>query len=100
MGFYSLVTFWHIPYLRKQTNIITAMTTSFFSQKNVCAALGFAMAITIILKAKAESNHVQHTARFETTKPTPQIGFNSNQEVELPQVNIYKNEKSQNPGTC
>ena len=76
------------------------MTTSFFSQKNVCAALGFAMAITIVLKAKAESSHSQHTARFETTKPTPQIGFDSNQEVELHQINIYKNEKSQNPGIC
>ena len=98
--FWSLVAFWHIPYLRKQTNIITAMTTSFFSQKNVCAALGFAMAITIVLKAKAESSIEKHTARFETTKPTPQIGFNSNPEVELHQINIYKNEKSQNPGSC
>ena len=87
-GFLSLVAFWHIPYIRKQTNRITAMTTSFFSQKNVCAALGFAMAITIVLKAKAESSIEKHTARFETTKPTPQIGFDSNQEVELPQVNI------------
>ena len=80
--------------------MIAAMTTSFFSQKNVCAALGFAMALTIVFKAKAESLRSQDTARFETTKPTPQIGFNSNQEVELPQVNIYKNEKSRTSGTC
>lgn len=99
-GFLSLVAFWHIPYIRKQTNRITAMTTSFFSQKNVCAALGFAMAITIVLKAKAESSIEKHTARFETTKPTPQIGFDSNPEVELHQINIYKNEKSRNSGTC
>ena len=66
------------------------MTTSFFSQKNVCAALGFAMAITIVLKAKAESSIEKHTARFETTKPTPQIGFNSNLDADRHQVNIYK----------
>jgi ferric iron reductase protein FhuF len=93
-GFLSLVAFWHIHYIRKQTNRITAMTTSFFSQKNVCAALGFAMALTIVLKAKAESSHSQHTARFETTKPTPQIGFQSEQGPELLQVSIYKSEKS------
>jgi len=87
-------------YTKTNQQIITAMTTSFFSQKNVCAALGFAMAITMVLKAKAESSIEKHTARFETTKPTPQIGFNSNPEVELHQINIYKNEKSQNPGTC
>lgn len=76
------------------------MTTAIFSQKNVCAALGFAMAITIVIKAKAETNIAQHTARFETTKPTSQIGFQSEQNPELLQVNIYKSEKSQKSGTC
>lgn len=70
------------------------MTTAIFSQKNVCAALGLAMAITIVLKAKAETNITQHTARFETTKPTPQIGFQSEQGPEILQVSIYKSEKS------
>ncbi|MBC6365599.1 hypothetical protein DDT91_02255 [Algoriphagus sp. AK58] len=95
-----MVAFWHIPYIRKQTNFLTAMTTALFSQKNVCAALGFAMAITIVLKAKAESSLVKHTARFETTKPTPQIGFESHTGPEIHQVHLYKSEKSQNPGTC
>ncbi len=76
------------------------MTTAIFSQKNVCAALGFAMAITIVLKAKAESNPAQQTARFETTKPTSQVGFDSTKNPEKLQVNIYKAEKSRNSGTC
>lgn len=76
------------------------MTTAIFSQKNVCAALGFAMAITIVLKAKAETNIAQQTARFETTKPTSQIGYQSEQGPELLQVNIYKSEKSPESGTC
>lgn len=56
--------------------------------------MGLAMAITIVLKAKAETNITQHTARFETTKPTPQIGFQSEQGPELLQVSIYKSENS------
>lgn len=76
------------------------MTTALFSQKNVCAALGFAMAITIVLKAKAESSTEKHTARFETSKPTPQIGLQSDKNPEPLQVDIYKSQKSQNPGTC
>jgi hypothetical protein len=100
-GFLSLVAFWHIHYIRKQTNRITAMTTSFFSQKNVCAALGFAMALTIVLKAKAESSHSQHTARFETTKPTTsQIGLESSKNPEIHQAHLYKNEKPRKSGTC
>jgi hypothetical protein len=87
-------------YTKTNQQIITAMTTSFFSQKNVCAALGFAMAITIVLKAKAESSIEKHTARFETTKPTPQIGFESHTDPEIHQVHLYKSEKSQDPGTC
>ncbi|GMQ29965.1 hypothetical protein [Algoriphagus confluentis] len=67
------------------------MNTSIFSQKNVCAALGFAMAITIVLKAKAETQLAQQTARFEITKPTtPQIGTIATPGPELLQVDIYK----------
>lgn len=76
------------------------MTTAIFSQKNVCAALGLAMAITIVIKAKAETNIAQQTARFETTKPTPQIGFDTTSGPEALQVDIYKTEKSRNSETC
>lgn len=76
------------------------MTTAIFSQKNICAALGIAMAITIVIKAKAETNLEQHTARFETTKPTPQIGFDNTSGPEALQVDIYKTEKSRNSETC
>ncbi|MDP2040055.1 hypothetical protein SAMN03080617_00015 [Algoriphagus alkaliphilus] len=76
------------------------MTTAIFSQKNVCAALGFAMALTIVLKAKAETSLAQQTARFETTKPTPQIGSKNKKGPETLQVNIYKTEKSRESGTC
>jgi hypothetical protein len=87
-------------YTNTNQHIITAMTTAIFSQKNVCAALGFAMALTIVLKAKAETSLAQQTARFETTKPTPQIGFDTTSGPESLQVNIYKTEKSQESGTC
>lgn len=86
--------------IRTQTNIITAMTTAIFSQKNVCAVLGLAMAITIVIKAKAETNIAQQTARFETTKPTPQIGIDTKTGPEALQVDIYKTEKSRNSETC
>jgi hypothetical protein len=76
------------------------MTTSIFSQKNICAALGLAMAITIVIKAKAETSLAQQTARFEITKPTPQIGFENTSGPEIHQVNIYKIEKSRESGTC
>lgn len=76
------------------------MTTAIFSQKNVCAALGFAMAITIVLKAKSETSLAQQTARFELTKPTSQIGFATDKNPELLQVHIYKIEKSEISGTC
>ena len=56
--------------------------------KKCLRGAGIGYGNNIVLKAKAESSHAQHTARFETTKPTPQIGFDSNQEVELPKVNI------------
>lgn len=76
------------------------MATAIFSQKNVCAALGFAMAITIVLKAKAETGLAEQTARFETTKPTPQIGYDTASGPEALQVDIYKTEKSRDSGTC
>ncbi|AMQ55430.1 hypothetical protein [Algoriphagus sanaruensis] len=76
------------------------MNSSIFSQKNICAALGMAMAMTIVIKAKTEANLEKHTARFETTKPTPQIGFESNQQPEVYQVNLLKSEKSQESETC
>lgn len=94
--FSCLVAFWHIQSIQKQTNMITAI----FSQKNVCAALGLAMAITIVIKAKAETSLAQHTARFETTKPTPEIEIDNTSGSEAPQVNIYKTEKSQNSEIC
>lgn len=76
------------------------MNSSIFSQKNICAALGMAMAMTIVIKAKTEANLAKHTARFETTKPTPQIGLESSQTPEILQVNIHKSEKSLSPETC
>ncbi|MCS5490691.1 MULTISPECIES: hypothetical protein [Algoriphagus] len=71
------------------------MNTTFFTQKNICAALGFAMALTIVIKAKVEADQLQHTARFETTKPTPQVGIESAKGPEVLQVTIYKTEKPQ-----
>ena len=73
------------------------MYTTIFTQKNICAALGLAMAFTIVLKAKSEAKLAQHTARFETTKPTPQIGFISEQGPEILQVDIYNTYKTQKP---
>ena len=69
------------------------MTTAIFSQKNVCAALGLAMALTIVVKAKVESNLARQTARFELTKPTPQIGFDTFGNPKLHQVDTQKIEK-------
>lgn len=51
------------------------------------------MAITIVIKAKAETHIAQQTARFETAKPTPQIGFDTTSGPEALQVNSYKTEK-------
>lgn len=45
------------------------MITSLFSQKNVCAALGLVMAITIVCKAKVETNLNQHAALVEYALP-------------------------------
>jgi hypothetical protein len=81
--------------IQKQTNSFIAMKTSIFTQKNVCAALGLAMAFTIVLKAKSEAKFAQQTARFETTKPTPQIGLDTDQGPEILQVSIYKTQKPQ-----
>jgi|GEM_PF-1333676 hypothetical protein len=50
------------------------MTTSFFTQKNFCAALGILMALTIVLKANQETNLIKQAARFEISKPTAPIG--------------------------
>ncbi|RAI95078.1 hypothetical protein [Algoriphagus yeomjeoni] len=58
------------------------MITSLFSQKNICAALGFVMAITIVWKAKVETNLAQHTALIEYTEPTYNNGINSNSDTE------------------
>ncbi|WP_192347306.1 hypothetical protein [Algoriphagus sp. Y33] len=58
------------------------MITSLFSQKNICAALGFVMAITIVWKAKVETNLAQHTAFVEYTEPTYNIGISSNSGAE------------------
>jgi hypothetical protein len=70
------------------------MTTSIFTQKNICAALGLAMAVTIVIKAKVESRQTENTARFEITKPTTQMGLESAEGPEILQVNIYKDETS------
>ncbi|WP_288369700.1 hypothetical protein [uncultured Algoriphagus sp.] len=70
------------------------MTTSIFTQKNICAALGLAMAVTIVIKAKVESRQTENTARFEITEPTTQMGLESAKGPEILQVNIYKDETS------
>ena len=57
------------------------------------------MAMTIVIKAKTEANLAHNTARFETPKPTPQIGLESETGPEIFQVNIYKTEKSRTTGT-
>ena len=57
------------------------MTTSLFTQKNICAALGFIMAITIVLKANQETKLTKQTARFEITKPTTTIGERSQSSI-------------------
>ena len=99
-SFSILVAFWHNVVYEHKPTLFTAMTTAIFSQKNVCAALGLAMAITIVIKAKAETNIAQQTARFETTKPTPQIGYDTTSGPEALQVDLYKTEKSRNSETC
>ncbi|MDR7131579.1 hypothetical protein J2X69_003943 [Algoriphagus sp. 4150] len=58
------------------------MITSLFSQKNICAALGFVMAITIVWKAKVETNLAQQTALIEYTEPTYNTGISSNSQAE------------------
>jgi len=50
------------------------MSISLFTQKNICAALGLLMALTIVLKANQETKLAKQTARFEYTKPTTEIG--------------------------
>ncbi|REG86415.1 hypothetical protein C8N25_112120 [Algoriphagus antarcticus] len=58
------------------------MITSLFSQKNVCAALGFVMAITIVWKAKVETNLAQHTALIEYSEPTYNRDITSSSKAE------------------
>ncbi|TDK45401.1 hypothetical protein [Algoriphagus formosus] len=70
------------------------MTTSIFTQKNICAALGLAMAVTIVIKANVEQRQTENTARFEITEPTTQMGLESAEGPEILQVNIYKDETS------
>lgn len=70
------------------------MTTSIFTQKNICAALGLAMAVTIVIKANVEQRQTENTARFEITKPTTQMGLETAEGPEIPQVKIYREENS------
>lgn len=58
------------------------MITSLVTQKNICAALGFVMAITIVWKAKVETNIAKHTALIEYTEPTYNTGMSSNSDAE------------------
>ncbi|PZX57844.1 hypothetical protein [Algoriphagus chordae] len=58
------------------------MISSLFSQKNICAALGLAMAFTIVWKAKVETKLAQHTALIEYTEPTYNTGMTSNSEAD------------------
>jgi hypothetical protein len=58
------------------------MITSLFSQKNICAAIGLVMAITIVWKAKEEINLSQRTALIEYSEPTHNTGITSNSEAE------------------
>ncbi|WP_439488634.1 hypothetical protein [Algoriphagus sp.] len=58
------------------------MITSLFSQKNICAALGFLMAITIVWKAKVETNLARNTALIEYTEPTYNTGTPLNPDAE------------------
>lgn len=86
------VTFWHIP-ITNLNQLFTAMIATYLSQKNICAVLGLLMAFTIVWKAKTEaSSYTQdHTARFETTKPTKSIGqsegvYHLNQKTIKPEI--------------
>ncbi|WP_075349974.1 hypothetical protein [Algoriphagus marinus] len=69
------------------------MTTSLFTQKNICAALGFIMAITIVLKANQEAKLAKQTARFEYAKPTTTIGERSHSSII--EFTEFQNEKPQ-----
>jgi hypothetical protein len=69
------------------------MTTSLFTQKNICAALGFIMAITIVLKANQETRLAKQTARFEYAKPTTTIGERSHSSII--EFTEFQNEKPQ-----
>ncbi|MFC5626647.1 hypothetical protein [Algoriphagus winogradskyi] len=58
------------------------MITSLFSQKNICAALGLVMALTIVWQAKVETNLAKHTALIDYTEPTYNTGKSSNSDNE------------------
>ncbi|MEP0711150.1 MAG: hypothetical protein ABJ333_01615 [Algoriphagus sp.] len=45
------------------------MITSLITQKNICAALGFVMAMTIVWKAKVETSLTKQTAVIEYIIP-------------------------------
>ncbi len=81
---YFWVVFWLIVIIEIEPTI-TAMITSLFSQKNVCAALGLMMAITIVWKAKVETNLIQHTARIEFSDSTYTRDMTSDSEA----INAY-----------
>ena len=68
--FLSLGQFLAYRYHTKTNQLFTAMKAILFTQKNVCAALGLLMALTIVWKAQTETSLAQQTARFEYTKPT------------------------------
>lgn len=58
------------------------MITTLFSQKNICAALGLVMALTIVWQAKVETNLAKHTALIDYTEPTYNTGMPSNSDAE------------------
>jgi hypothetical protein len=75
------------------------MITSLFTQKNVCAALGILMALTIVLKANHETKLTKQTARFEYTKPTTEIGTVSIM-MPLDQAASQKNKSNEAGDIC
>ena len=59
------------------------MITSLFSQKNICAALGFVMAITIVWKATVETKLANHTALIEYSEPAYNKGEHTNLKADV-----------------
>jgi hypothetical protein len=50
------------------------MTTSLFTQKNICAGLGLLLALTIVFMANQEIRTTERTAQFEDARPATGIG--------------------------